>query len=119
MDRCPDDVFNIIFTYYHLFQQRHAIDRVEDFRTNYASKWSEIMIDIRANTPRYRIKVKTFNEQTMTLSLYAPDCDLRGMSMHQGANTWHLSCIRRALSIESPPLRGLIRNEIIEPYDLL
>lgn len=119
MDHCPDDVYNIIFAYYSLFQQRHAIDRVDDFRTNYSKKWAEIMIDIRANTPRYRIKLKSFTDQIMTLSLYAPDCDLRGMSIRQGLTTWHFSCIRRALSIESPTLRGLIRNAIIEPYNLI
>lgn len=119
MDLCPDDIINIIFTYYDLFQQRHAIDRVEDFRATYDPIWSEIMIDVRANTPRYRVKIKTFSEQTMTLSLYAPDCDLGKMSFHQGLTTWHFSCIRRALSTESPTLRGLIRNEIIKPYDLL
>jgi hypothetical protein len=119
MDRCPDDVVNTIFKYYNLFQQRHAIDRVEDFRTTYTPTWSLIMNDIRANTPRYRIKIKSFTDQIMTLSLYSPDCDINSMSFRQGSQSWQLSCIRRALSIESPTLRGIIRNEIIEPYDLL
>ena len=119
MDRCPDDVYNIIFAYYRLFQQRHAIDRVEDFRTNYTQPWEQIMTDIRSNTPRYRIKLKSFTDQVMTLSLFAPDCDIHSISIRQGLSTWQLSCIRRALSTESPPLRGIIRNEIIEPYDLV
>lgn len=119
MDRCPDDIINLVFTYYSLFQQRHAIDRVEDFRINYALPWEQIMTDIRSNTPRYRIKLKTFTDQVMTLSLFAPDCDINGISICQGRTTWQLSCIRRALSIESPSLRGIIRNEIIEPYDLV
>jgi hypothetical protein len=119
MAQCPDDVVNIIIKYYTLFQQRHAIDRVEDFRTTYTPTWSLIMTDIRANTPRYRIKLKSFTDQIMTLSLYSPDCDIHSMSFRQGSQSWQLSCIRRALSVESPPLRGIIRNEIIEPYDLL
>jgi hypothetical protein len=119
MDRCPEDTINIILAYYSLFQQRHAIDRVEDFHTAYTPIWTLVMNDIRSNTPRYQIKLKTFDEKIMTLSLYSPDCDIYNMSIRQGSQTWKLSCTRRALSIESPPLRGIIRNEIIEPYDLL
>jgi len=111
MSRCPEDIYPILFTYYNLFQQRHAIDRVEDFRALYASIWAEIMNDICANTPKYRIKLRSCTNQIMVISIYSPDCVIQ-----RGFGAWQISCTRQIRSSESP--HRIIRNEIITPHEL-
>lgn len=115
----PDDIINRIMHFYYLFQGAEAMNRLIEFQMTYGKQWLDVMIDIRTNTPRYRFIAKTYSEQALTLSMFAPDCNIRGFFDGAQFFTWHMSCQRKAISLESPNLRGALRNEIIEPLELL
>lgn len=115
----PDDIFHTIMNYYELFQRAEALNRVNIFKSLFAMEWALIMLDIQAHTPRYKITAKTYNDTTLTLSVYIPDCDFHKFISLASFNTWNLSCHRKVYNIDPvyPPYYRL-RNDIIYPLDL-
>jgi hypothetical protein len=117
----PNDILHIIFTFYDLFQQVEAEIRLNEFRCNYSKQWSIIMSEIQGYTPRYTVTAKTYDDTRFTLSLFLPDCDLRGFSNVAQFNSWDYTYQRKVLNIDSRVLRWRrrhVRNEIIHPIHL-
>jgi hypothetical protein len=116
----PDDIIHTIISYYELFQRAEATERLTAFKSSFAMEWALIMLDIQSHTPRYKITAKTYNDTTLTLSVYIPDCDFRGFMSLSRFNAWNITCYRKVYNIDPiyPPYYRL-RNEIIYPVDLL
>ena len=117
----PNDILHIIFTFYDLFQQVEAEIRLNEFRCNYSKQWSIIMSEIYGHTPRYTVTAKTYDDTRFTLSLFLPDCDLRGFAHIARYNHWNYTYQRKVLNIDSRCTqwrRRPVRNEIIHPIHL-
>jgi hypothetical protein len=116
----PNDILHIILTFYDLFQQVEAEIRLSDFRQTYDRQWSIIMSEIYGHTPRYTVTAKTYDDTRFTLSLFLPDCDLRGFANVARFNHWDYTYQRKVLNIDSCYRRSRrpIRNEIIHPIHL-
>jgi hypothetical protein len=79
------------------------------------------MSEIQGYTPRYTVTAKTYDDTRFTLSLFLPDCDLRGFSNVAQFNSWDYTYQRKVLNIDSRVLRWRrrhVRNEIIHPIHL-
>ncbi len=117
----PNDILHIILRFYDLFQQVEAEIRLNEFRCNYSKQWSIIMSEIYGHTPRYTVTAKTYDDTRFTLSLFLPDCDLRGFSHVAQSNHWKYTYQRKVLNIDSRCTqwrRRPVRNEIIHPIHL-
>ena len=93
----PNDILHIIFTFYDLFQRAEADIRYHEFKYNYSRQWSIIMSEIQGYTPRYTVTAKTYDDTRFTLSLFLPDCDLRGFSNVAQFNSWDYTYQRKVL----------------------
>jgi len=115
----PNDILHIILTFYDLFQRVEAEIRFREFKHNYSRQWSIIMSEIYGHTPRYTVTAKTYDDTRFTLSLFLPDCDLRGFAHVAQFNHWNYTYQRKVLNIDSRHLRcRTVRNEIIHPIHL-
>ena len=117
----PNDILHIILTFYDLFQRVEAEIRYREFKDNYSRQWSIIMSEIYGHTPRYTVTAKTYDDTRFTLSLFLPDCDLRGFAHVARFNHWNYTYQRKVLNIDSRSMRWTrrhVRNEIIHPIHL-
>ena len=95
----PRDLIGKILNFYDEFQRQAAIQRVEEFRQEYLPIWSNVLSDIRANIPAYRVFARNYQGLNISVFFRLPDCDIRNFSLRALFNSWDYTLERSALGM--------------------
>lgn len=95
----PRDLIEKILKFYDEFQIQAAIQRTIEFRTVYSSLWNDVLSDVRANTPAYRVSTVNYMGLRVNMFLRLPDCDLSTFDMRAMFNSWDYTIRRSALGL--------------------
>ena len=99
--RIPVEIIHIILRWVTELHRVDAVLRAAEFKTFHRDAWATIMSDVRANTPRYTVRLSfDASEVELDISLYLPDCDVWRLGARRD---WPPAAIegarRRALSV--------------------
>ncbi len=97
----PVEVVAMIIQWITEFHRVDALLRAREFKATQSLAWGIIMSDVRANTPRYTVRLSfDSSEVELDISLYLPDCDIWRLGARRDLPPAAIeSARRRALSM--------------------
>lgn len=95
----PSDLIGKILKFYDEFQIQAAIQRTHDFRIFFGPIWEDILSDIRANIPAYKVSVINYEGLNLNIYFRLPNCDISDFSLRALFNSWTYTINRSALGL--------------------
>ncbi|NBR60280.1 MAG: hypothetical protein EBT86_01275 [Actinobacteria bacterium] len=95
----PRDLIGKILNFYDDFQTQAAIQRKREFDILYGPVWSNVLSDVRANVPAYRVSVINYEGLNINIFFRLPDCDVKDFRLRALFNSWTYTLNRSALGL--------------------
>lgn len=95
----PTDLIGKILKYYDDFQTQAAIQRKREFVAVHGESWKDVMSDVRANVPAYRVSVVNYDGLHLSIYFRLPDCRVEDFNLRALFNSWTYTLNRSALGL--------------------